>query len=122
CRKTTTAFGVPFARTVQYSSLPTPWSSKDARHCAPQPASAMRTSALVVQIDQRRAARDTITFPDVDGADGRVERGEQRRLHLHGLQYDERVVRLDCCARVNVDLDHSAGHRRRDCARGLARP
>ena len=46
--------------------------------CQPLPphaaSNAATTTALTVQLDQQRATRDTITFLDVHGANGRVVR------------------------------------------------
>src|SRR5581483_8992299 len=98
CRRTTTAFGFPRACTVQYWSLPTPWETNVGCHFEPHPASATAStqSALLVQLHEDRAARDTIARLDVDRANRRVVRRVERRLHLHRLQYDERVAGADC--------------------------
>src|SRR5689334_7998421 len=67
CRSTTTAFGLPFAGTTQYWSLPKSCDSNRGCHMLPHAVAATIAIALTIEIDQHRAARDAITFLDVDG-------------------------------------------------------
>src|SRR5215213_11942089 len=94
-----TAFGFPSAGTTHACARPLPNGPSTAGASPlPPPHPAARTAttrALVVQLDQHRAARDTVSFLHVDGAHGRVVRRGERRLHLHRLEHDERLARGD---------------------------
>src|SRR6476619_6363808 len=78
-------------------SLPTPVAlNSGCQSLPPQPATTARSAALLAQIDQHRAARDTIALLDMDCLHGGVIRRAERRLHLHRLEYDERLAGFDC--------------------------
>src|SRR6266511_3991165 len=71
---------------------------------------------LLLELDEERTAGDQVALGDVDAAhDGLVGRGE-RRLHLHRLEHDEGLARLDSVALGDEHLDYRPGHRGRDRA------
>ena len=68
------------------------------------------------QLDEEGAAGDAVALLDVHGLHGRVVGRGQRRLHLHRLQHQQRLPRLDAVARSDLDADHRSRHRSRDVA------
>ena len=58
--------------------------------------------------------RHLVSDADVDRSNAGVVRRRHDLLHLHRLEDDERLVRLDGIALLDADLDHLARHRRHD--------
>lgn len=64
------------------------------------------------------AALDLLAWHDKDVRDGRGGWGGDRVLHLHGLQDDQRLTRLDIVACSNANGKDRAGHRGDDGRHG----
>src|SRR5579864_8421325 len=77
---------------------------------------------LLLQFHEEGSPCDAVAFGDVDGSHRRVVRGDERRLHLHRLEDDERLPRGDAVAGRDEHLDDRPRHRRADRGLLLRRP
>src|SRR5437763_637364 len=71
--------------------------------------------ASVLELHQHRASGDAVSLGDVNCPHDRLVGSDDGRLHLHRLEHDERLARLDAVSLGHHDADDRAGHR---CGQG----
>ena len=66
----------------------------------------------ILQFDEYGPARDAISLSGMDLLHAGRAGGDNRVLHLHRFEHDERLPRLHLLPRLDEDARHDAGERR----------